>query len=98
MLTKFHVFEGFFGWYYAASAMAVLVAFTAIVYVQDHAGWKTKVKKSIFTSFVQVLVTAYKNHKVVAGPPNQWHHDHHPKDLTTTPPRDLGSDGYGLRI
>ncbi|XP_076881162.1 protein NRT1/ PTR FAMILY 1.2-like [Bidens hawaiensis] len=91
--------ESFFGWYYAASALAVLVAFTAIVYIQDHAGWKvgfgvpvilmllsvimffvasslylkTKVTQSIFTSFVQVLVAAYKNRKVVIGPPNQWH-------------------------
>ncbi|KAI3803395.1 hypothetical protein L1987_31546 [Smallanthus sonchifolius] len=92
--------ESFFGWYYAASMMAVLVAFTAIVYIQDHAGWKvgfgvpvilmflsvvlffvasslyvkTNVKKRIFTSFAQVLVAAYKNSKVFAGPPNRWHH------------------------
>ncbi|XP_076902735.1 protein NRT1/ PTR FAMILY 1.2-like [Bidens hawaiensis] len=92
--------ESFFGWYYVASALAVLVAFTAIVYIQDHAGWKvgfgvpvilmllsviiffvasslylkTKVIQSIFTSFVQVLVSAYKNRNVSAGPPNRWHH------------------------
>ncbi|KAI3775078.1 hypothetical protein L1987_49646 [Smallanthus sonchifolius] len=102
--------ESFFGWYYAASAMAVLVAFTAIVYIQDHAGWKvgfgvpvilvflsvilffvasslyvkTNVKKSIFTSFAQVLVAAYKNRKVVAGPPNRWHHLR--EDSATTAP------------
>ncbi|KAJ0698201.1 putative proton-dependent oligopeptide transporter family, MFS transporter superfamily [Helianthus annuus] len=103
--------ESFFGWYYAASAMAVLVAFTVIVYIQDHAGWKvgfgvpmilmllsvilffvasslylkTKVTKSIFTSFVQVLVAAYKNRKVVAGPPNRWHHLRKDSATTTVP-------------
>ncbi|GJW76257.1 NRT1/ PTR family 1.2-like protein [Tanacetum coccineum] len=32
--------ESFFGWYYAAGATAVLIAFTGIVYIQDHAGWR----------------------------------------------------------
>ncbi|KAJ9537480.1 hypothetical protein OSB04_030213 [Centaurea solstitialis] len=86
--------ESFFGWYYAAGATAVLIAFTGVVYIQDHAGWKvgfgvpvvfmflsavlffvasslyvkTKVEKSVFTSFVQVIVVAYKNRKIVVGP------------------------------
>ncbi|KAI9107894.1 hypothetical protein K1719_021230 [Acacia pycnantha] len=34
------VLEMFFSWYYASSAVSVLIAFTAIVYVQDHFGWK----------------------------------------------------------
>ncbi|KAI7986848.1 Protein NRT1/ PTR FAMILY 1.2 [Camellia lanceoleosa] len=34
------VLEKFFSWYYAATAVAVLVAFTVIVYLQDHTGWK----------------------------------------------------------
>ncbi|KAJ0515174.1 putative proton-dependent oligopeptide transporter family, PTR2 family proton/oligopeptide symporter [Helianthus annuus] len=127
--------ESFFGWYYAASAMAVLVAFTVIVYIQEHAGWKvgfgvpmilmllsvilffvasslyikTKVTKSIFTSFVQVLVAAYKNRKVVAGPPNRWHHLRKDSATTTVPterfrflnkacliqnPKDVTPDGF----
>ena len=86
--------ESFFGWYYAAGATAVLIAFTGVVYIQDHAGWKvgfgvpmvfmflsavlffgasslyvkTKVEKSVFTSFVQVVVVAYKNCKIAFGP------------------------------
>lgn len=32
--------ERFFGWYYASAAVAVVLAFTAIVYIQDHLGWK----------------------------------------------------------
>ncbi|XP_028789372.1 protein NRT1/ PTR FAMILY 1.2-like [Neltuma alba] len=34
------VLEIFFSWYYASTAAAVIIAFTAIVYVQDHFGWK----------------------------------------------------------
>ncbi|KAJ0834051.1 putative proton-dependent oligopeptide transporter family, PTR2 family proton/oligopeptide symporter [Helianthus annuus] len=97
--------ESFFGWYYAAGAAAVLIAFTGIVYIQDHAGWKVgfgvpailmllstvlffvasrlyvkmKVKKSIFTSLLQVIVVAYKNRKIPSQPPSsdgwQYHKD-----------------------
>ncbi|KAG5523448.1 hypothetical protein RHGRI_035308 [Rhododendron griersonianum] len=34
------VLEKFFSWYYAATSISVMAAFTFIVYVQDHAGWK----------------------------------------------------------
>ncbi|KAK0597656.1 hypothetical protein LWI29_027291 [Acer saccharum] len=34
------VLESFFGWYYASAAVSVLIAFTGIVYIQDHLGWK----------------------------------------------------------
>lgn len=34
------VLESFFGWYYASASISVLVAFTGIVYIQDHLGWK----------------------------------------------------------
>ncbi|KVH92948.1 hypothetical protein Ccrd_004980 [Cynara cardunculus var. scolymus] len=103
--------ESFFGWYYAAGATAVLIAFTGIVYIQDHAGWKvgfgvpvvfmllssilffvasslyvkTKVEKSVFTSFARVIVVAYKNRKIVAGT--------NPKDLT---PDGIASDPWSL--
>ncbi|CAI8601266.1 unnamed protein product [Vicia faba] len=32
--------EIFFSWYYATSAISVIIAFTGIVYIQDHLGWK----------------------------------------------------------
>ncbi|XP_047174396.1 protein NRT1/ PTR FAMILY 1.1-like [Vigna umbellata] len=32
--------EIFFSWYYASSAVSVIIAFTGIVYIQDHLGWK----------------------------------------------------------
>ncbi|RDX67245.1 Protein NRT1/ PTR FAMILY 1.2, partial [Mucuna pruriens] len=32
--------ETFFSWYYASSAISVIIAFTGIVYIQDHLGWK----------------------------------------------------------
>ncbi|KAI8544470.1 hypothetical protein RHMOL_Rhmol08G0299400 [Rhododendron molle] len=34
------VLEKFFSWYFAATAVSVVIAFTRIVYVQDHARWK----------------------------------------------------------
>ncbi|CAI9281198.1 unnamed protein product [Lactuca saligna] len=129
--------ESFFGWYYAAGAIAVLIAFTGIVYIQEHAGWrvgfgvplilmflstflffvasslyvKMKVKKSLFTSFLQVIVVAYKNRKLPSQPPNsdswQYHKDS-PESLPTKRlrflnkacvvqnPKDLTSDGVAL--
>ncbi|KAI7725723.1 hypothetical protein M8C21_016602 [Ambrosia artemisiifolia] len=107
--------ESFFGWYYAAAMIAVLVAYTVIVYVQDHAGWKVgfgvppiltllsvvlffiasplyvkmKVEKSIFTSFVQVIVVAYRNRNIVDGPSNQWHYYQKDKDSDTMPTKKL---------
>lgn len=35
------VLESFFGWYYASSAISVVIALTGIVYIQDHLGWRT---------------------------------------------------------
>uniref|UniRef100_A0A7N0TJF9 Uncharacterized protein n=1 Tax=Kalanchoe fedtschenkoi TaxID=63787 RepID=A0A7N0TJF9_KALFE len=35
------VLESYFGWYYASAAVSVIIALTAIVYIQDHCGWKT---------------------------------------------------------
>ncbi|KAE9621377.1 hypothetical protein Lal_00032106 [Lupinus albus] len=32
--------EIFFSWYYASTAISVIMAFTGIVYIQDHFGWK----------------------------------------------------------
>lgn len=32
--------ERFFGWYYASAAVALLLAYSGIVYIQEHFGWK----------------------------------------------------------
>ncbi|XP_065868202.1 protein NRT1/ PTR FAMILY 1.2 [Euphorbia lathyris] len=32
--------ESFFGWYYASTSVSVVIALTAVVYIQDHHGWK----------------------------------------------------------
>ncbi|GJZ72072.1 NRT1/ PTR family protein 1.2, partial [Tanacetum coccineum] len=103
--------ESFFGWYYAAGATAVLIAFTGIVYIQDHAGWrvgfgipailmllstllffvasrlyvKMKVKKSLFTSFLQVIVVAYKNRKLPTKSPNADGWYYHKDSLDSLP-------------
>uniref|UniRef100_A0A7N0RI80 Uncharacterized protein n=1 Tax=Kalanchoe fedtschenkoi TaxID=63787 RepID=A0A7N0RI80_KALFE len=34
------ILESYLGWYYASSAVSVLISFTGIVYIQDHFGWK----------------------------------------------------------
>ena len=83
------VLRSFFGWYYASTALSILIAFTGIVYIQDHLGWivgfgvpailmffsaflfflasplyvMKKPSKSFFTSFLQVLVAAYRKRK-----------------------------------
>ncbi|XP_071710048.1 protein NRT1/ PTR FAMILY 1.2-like [Rutidosis leptorrhynchoides] len=129
--------ESFFGWYYAAGATGVLIAFTGIVYIQDHAGWKVgfgvpailmllstvlffvasslyvkmEVKKSLFTSFMQVIVVAYKNRKLPSQPPNAdgWHYHKDSMDALPTNrlrflnkaciiqnPKDVTSDGIAL--
>ncbi|CAM8986289.1 unnamed protein product [Rhodiola kirilowii] len=38
--TNKRVLESYFGWYYASAAVSLLIAFTGIVYIQDHLGWK----------------------------------------------------------
>ena len=34
------VLETFFSWYYASSALSVVIALTGIVYIQVHLGWR----------------------------------------------------------
>ncbi|CAH9090539.1 unnamed protein product [Cuscuta epithymum] len=34
------VLESYFGWYYTSTAVSILIALTAVVYIQDHMGWK----------------------------------------------------------
>ncbi|KAJ6698006.1 OLIGOPEPTIDE TRANSPORTER-RELATED [Salix purpurea] len=34
------VLQSFFNWYYAATGLSTIIAFTVIVYVQDNLGWK----------------------------------------------------------
>ncbi|XP_076916998.1 protein NRT1/ PTR FAMILY 1.2-like [Bidens hawaiensis] len=89
-LKRQRVLESFFGWYYSTAITAVMIAFTAIVYIQDRHGWrvgfgipvilmflstfffvvayplyyKMKVKKSVFTSFCQVIWVTWKNRKL----------------------------------
>lgn len=96
------VLESYFNWYYAAASVALVIAFTGIVYIQDHLGWKVgfgvpailmfcsaflfwiaspfyikeKASKSLFTSFAQVLMAAYRNRKLSFPPLNSegWYH------------------------
>ncbi|KAF7124185.1 hypothetical protein RHSIM_Rhsim12G0201000 [Rhododendron simsii] len=49
------VLEKFFSWYYAATAISVMGAFTFIVYVQDHAGWKVGFGVSAILMFLSAL-------------------------------------------
>nr|GEV40842.1 protein NRT1/ PTR FAMILY 1.2-like [Tanacetum cinerariifolium] len=116
--------ESFFGWYYAAGATAVLIAFTGIVYIQDHAGWrvgfgipailmllstllffvasslyvKMKVKKSLFTSFLQVIVVAYKNRKLPTKSPNADGWYYHKDSLDSLPTMRLRHMGSSFQI
>ncbi|PWA68545.1 proton-dependent oligopeptide transporter family [Artemisia annua] len=53
--------ESFFGWYYASALMGVLIAFTGIVYIQDHHGWRVGFGIPVVLMFISTLcfVVAY---------------------------------------
>ncbi|XP_071685972.1 protein NRT1/ PTR FAMILY 1.2-like [Rutidosis leptorrhynchoides] len=53
--------ESFFGWYYASAIVAVLIAFTGIVYIQDHHGWRVGFGVPVILMIVSTLcfVVAY---------------------------------------
>lgn len=128
------VLERYFGWYYASAALSVVIALTAIVYIQDHVGWKVgfgvpailmffsaslfflasslyikhKVRTSMLTTFVQVIVVAYKNRKLdlPLTDSDVWYHRkdsnyHVPTDklrflnkaCIITKPEEISSDG-----
>ncbi|KAM0034693.1 putative proton-dependent oligopeptide transporter family, PTR2 family proton/oligopeptide symporter [Helianthus debilis subsp. tardiflorus] len=105
----------FFGWYYATAVMAIMIAFTGIVYIQDNHGWrvgfgvplvlmflatiffvaayplyyKIKVKKSVFTSFCQVIFVAWKHRKLTLPDSSGglWYNENDAK--VTTPSKTL---------
>ncbi|KAG6788962.1 hypothetical protein POTOM_005040 [Populus tomentosa] len=50
------VLESFFGWYYASAAISVLISLTAIVYIQDHLGWKVGFGVPAILMFLSALL------------------------------------------
>ncbi|KAL8226171.1 hypothetical protein R6Q57_018728 [Mikania cordata] len=102
----------YFGWYYATAIMAVMIAFTTIVYIQDHHGWrlgfgvpvvlmflstiffvaayplyyKIKVRKSVFKSFCQVILVAWKhrNLTLLDSSDGLWYNENDAKVTTPT--------------
>ncbi|CDO98012.1 unnamed protein product [Coffea canephora] len=48
--------ESYFGLYYAATTLSVLVALTGIVYIQDHMGWKVGFGVPVILMFLSVLI------------------------------------------
>ncbi|KAK3027063.1 hypothetical protein RJ639_040895 [Escallonia herrerae] len=50
------VLESYFGWYYASATIAVLIALTAIVYIQDHKGWKVGFGVPVILMFFSALL------------------------------------------
>ncbi|KAI3775076.1 hypothetical protein L1987_49644 [Smallanthus sonchifolius] len=50
------ILESFFGWYYASAVTAILVAYTAIVYLQDHAGWKIGFGVPPILTFLSIIL------------------------------------------
>ncbi|KAK9066090.1 hypothetical protein SSX86_015492 [Deinandra increscens subsp. villosa] len=110
--NRMRALGSFFGWYYATAIMAVMIAFTGIVYIQDHHGWrvgfgipvvlmllatiffvaayplyyKIKVEKSVFTSFCQVILVAWK-HRNLSLPDSSdglWYNGNDAKVTTPT--------------
>ncbi|XP_057474208.1 protein NRT1/ PTR FAMILY 1.2-like isoform X1 [Actinidia eriantha] len=54
--NNMRVLERFFSWYYASTAIAVIIAFTGIVYIQDHAGWKVGFGVPAILMFLSALL------------------------------------------
>ncbi|KAA8540393.1 hypothetical protein F0562_024688 [Nyssa sinensis] len=50
------VLERFFGWYYASACLSVVIALTAIVYIQDHMGWKVGFGVPAILMFLSALL------------------------------------------
>ncbi|KAL3528728.1 hypothetical protein ACH5RR_008050 [Cinchona calisaya] len=50
------VLERYFGWYYAATSISVLIAFTGIVYIQDHMGLKVGFGVPAILMFLSALL------------------------------------------
>ncbi|XP_059458346.1 protein NRT1/ PTR FAMILY 1.2-like [Corylus avellana] len=62
------VLDSFFGWYYASSALSIMIALTGIVYIQLHFGWKVgfgvPVILMLFSIFLFLLASPfYVKHK-----------------------------------
>ncbi|KAI7752557.1 hypothetical protein M8C21_016969, partial [Ambrosia artemisiifolia] len=55
------VLESFFGWYYSTALMAVLIAYTVLVYIQEHYGWRVGFGIPVILMFFStfVFVVAY---------------------------------------
>ncbi|CAK7353266.1 unnamed protein product [Dovyalis caffra] len=50
------VLQSFFNWYYAAVGLSTIIAFTAIVYIQDHLGWKVGLAVPAILMFFSALM------------------------------------------
>lgn len=48
--------QRFFGWYYASAAVAIMLAMTVIVYIQDHFGWKVGFGIPAFCMFLSAFL------------------------------------------
>ncbi|XP_031120313.1 protein NRT1/ PTR FAMILY 1.2-like [Ipomoea triloba] len=49
------VMEGYFSWYYAVSALSIIVAMTGLVYIQENMGWELGFGVLVVFSFLAAL-------------------------------------------
>ncbi|KAL9232095.1 hypothetical protein vseg_007240 [Gypsophila vaccaria] len=49
------VLETFFNWYYACACISVFLAFTVIVYIQDHLGWRIGFGIPVILMFISAI-------------------------------------------
>nr|GMC49013.1 protein NRT1/ PTR FAMILY 1.2-like [Ipomoea batatas] len=49
------VMEGYFSWYYAVSALSIIVAMTGLVYIQENMGWELGFGVVVVLSFLAAL-------------------------------------------
>ncbi|KAJ6856575.1 hypothetical protein NC651_038273 [Populus alba x Populus x berolinensis] len=61
------VLQSFFNWYYAATGLSTIIAFTVIVYIQDNLGWKVGFAVPAILMFFSALIFLVGSSQYIIG-------------------------------
>ena len=61
------VLQSFFNWYYAATGLSTIIAFTVIVYIQDNLGWKVGFAVPAILMFFSALMFLVGSSQYIIG-------------------------------
>lgn len=65
------VLETFFNWYYASTSVSGMLAFTIIVYIQDHLGWKIGFGVPAILMVLSTLMFLFGSHLYIKVQPDK---------------------------